>query len=295
VIADNAGADTASFKLRVDVNTVLVDAVVRDRNGRPMDKLSREDFRIFENGAEQPIRSFSLDELPLAIAIVVDRSGSVARFMGELRDAAIDTLSHLKEGDQVALFSFAGTVERLEDLTTDRRRIANRIAGIRAGGGTDIIDALFDAVYYLSMVAPDRRRAVILVSDNQATTSPRATESQTIRMAMETETVVYSIKTSGDSIPLTMRFPNWIGGKGSVRKVTQETGGEIIDVDTMGSLNAAMAAVVSRLRLRYTLGYDPPASEGTGTFHAIEVRLAEHLGRPGTDYTVNARRGYYSP
>ena len=112
-------------------------------------------------------------------------------------------------------------------------------------------------------------------------------------MAMETETVVYSLKTSGEAVPLTMRLPNLLLGAGSVRKVTQETGGEVINVAGIGMLDAALEAVVSRLRLRYSLGYYPSNQARGGAFHTIEVRLVERLGRPGSDYFMHARRGYY--
>jgi VWFA-related protein len=287
--------DPDGFKLKVDVQLVMVDAVVRDRAGHPMDNLRREDFRVYENSVEQKIQSFSRDELPLAVALVVDRSGSVAPYMNELRHAAYQALSQLKRGDQVALFTFAGEVQRLEDLTTDRRRIADRIAQIHAGGGTNIIDALFDATYYLSAVARDRRRAIILISDNAATTKPRASQSQTIQLAMESETVVYSVKTAGDSTPLTMRVPIWLGGTGSVNKVTQETGGEIIDVTRVGSLDAALATVISRLKLRYSLGYQSTNTSHDPGLRKIDVRLDDRFGRVDQDYSVHARRGYYSP
>ncbi len=127
---------------------VMVDAVVRDRNGRPIDNLQREDFRVFEDGTEQPITSFSQDKLPLAVALVVDRSGSIGFVMRQLRRAAYQTLSQLKPDDQVALFAFADQALRLEDLTTDRQRIASRISTIEARGGTNINDALYDAIHY---------------------------------------------------------------------------------------------------------------------------------------------------
>jgi VWFA-related protein len=273
---------------------VLVDAVVRDRGGRMMDNLTREDFRVYEDSIEQPVRSFSRDELPLAVALVIDRSGSVAPYIDELRRIAYRALQQLKPGDQVALFSFANTVDRLVDLTTDRRQIADGISRIHAGGSTDIMDALFDAVVYLAKVVPEHRRAIILVSDNQQTVHPRAGEGETIRMAMETETVVYSLKTSGEATPMALRLPNMFFGSGSVHKVTQETGGEIIDVTSVSALDAALGAVVSRLRLRYSLGYYPPDQGRGGAFHTLEVRLVERLGRPGSDYFMHARRGYYS-
>jgi VWFA-related protein len=292
--ARETAPDPAGFKLSVSVNMVLVDAVIRDRAGRMMDNLTRDDFRVYEDGTEQQIRSFSRDQLPLAVALVIDRSGSVAPYIGELRRIANRALQQLKPGDKVALFSFAHTVERLEDLTTDRGRIADGISRIHAGGSTDIMDAIFDAVTYLAKAAPESRRVIILVSDNEPTVRPEVSEGQTIRTAMETDTVVYSLKTSGESIPLGMRLPTVMMGLGSVQKVAHETGGEVFNVSGVNMLDAALGTVISRLRLRYALGYYPSNQAQGGAFHTIEVRLVERLGKPGSDYFMHARRGYYS-
>jgi Ca-activated chloride channel family protein len=285
----NAGG----LKLSVNVRMVLVDAVVKDRGGRNMDNLTRDDFQIYQDGVKQEVQSFSRDELPIAVALVIDRSGSEAPYISELRRIANRTLQELKPGDQVALFSFAADVQRIEDLTTDRQRIADGLTRIRAGGGTDIIDALYEAAIYLKKAAPDMRHAIILISDNQETVRPRVSEAETIKVAMESETVVYSIKTVGENRLLALQLPSLLGGAGSVSKVTQETGGEIIDVANAASLNAAMGNVISRLRMRYSLGYYAPNS-GQGAFHSIVVRLDDRLGKPGHDYFIHARRGYYS-
>jgi len=93
---------------------------------------------------------------------------------------------------------------------------------------------------------------------------------------------------------VTMRIPVWLGGNGSVPKVVHETGGEIIDVQSVGSLDAALAAVVNRLKLRYTLGYQPIKPGNNLSFHKIDVRLSDHFGSPESDYSIHARRGYYS-
>ncbi len=289
-VPDTSGA----YKLSVNVRMVLVDAVVRDRAGRLMDNLTRSDFRVYEDGVEQRVQSFSRDELPLAVALVIDRSGSVAPYIDELRRIAYHALQQLKPGDRVALFSFANNVQRVEDLTTDRRRIADAVGRIHAGGSTDIIDALYDATTYLAKVAPDSRRAIILVSDNQPTVRPDVSEGETIRTAMESETVIYSLKTSGEGSPLAIRLPSLLMGNGSVKKVAEESGGEVIDVAGTRMLDTALGGVVSRLRLRYSLGYYPPDQGRGGAFHSLDVRLIERLGKPGSDYFIHARRGYYS-
>src|SRR5262249_52710214 len=91
--------------LKVEVNLVQVDAVVRDRSGKPMDNLRREDFRVLEDGVEREIQFFSRDKLPLAVALVIDRSGSVAPLMNQVQTAAYQALQLLKPGDQVCLFA----------------------------------------------------------------------------------------------------------------------------------------------------------------------------------------------
>jgi Ca-activated chloride channel family protein len=286
-------AAPGAYKLSVDVRMVVVDAVVRDRTGRIMENLKMDDFRVYEDRVEQPIRDFSRDELPLAVALVIDQSGSVSPYIDELRRIASKALTRLKPYDEVALYSFDAGVDRLEDLTTEREKVAESIAHLRAEGGTDIVDALAAATTYLAKAAPGRRRAVILVSDNQATIWPRTSEADLIRRAMETETVIYSLRTSSQAIPFTMQLPNVMLAAGNVEKVARETGGEVINVRDVSTLDDALGSVVSRLRLRYALDYVPPA-HGKGEFHVIDVRLVNRFGRPGKDYFIHARRGYYS-
>ncbi len=286
--------DFNGYRIRSDVNLVLVDATVRNHSGQIIDNLKQEDFRMFEDGKEQKIRHFSRDELPLAVALVVDRSGSVAPYLSELRDAAYKTLFQLKPGDQVALFTFAHKVDRLEDLTTDRQRIAGRIAGIEAGGGTNIIDAIYMAARYLRLAAPNRRRAIILVSDNEGNVRGFAGEHQAIEMALEADAAIYSVKVRGFNPPMAILMPLRMPGTGSVRKMTRETGGEIIDAAREGSLEQGLAAAIARLKMRYTLGYPMPNGVREGAFRRIDVRLAERFGHAGSDYTIHARRGYYA-
>ncbi len=291
---DVTAGDT-DYKLRVNVRLVIVEAFVRDDRGSMITDLKAEDFRVFEDGREQQIRHFSRDELPLSVALVIDRSGSVIPYMDEIRSAAYETLQQLKPGDRVVLFTFAEDTDRLTDLTTDRRRVAERIARIRPGGGTNILDALHVANQYLSLAAPKDRRAIVLVSDNQGTVRGVASQDRVIRQALESETVIYSVKTPGDSPPIMFRLGSRLQGVGSVNKITRETGGEIIETESLGSIKAAMAAVVARLKTRYTIGYNSSNQASDGAFRKITVRLTDRFGLLDRDYAIHSKTGYYAP
>jgi len=272
---------------------VLVEATVRDDKGRIVNDLKPEDFRVSEDGVEQRISYFSRDELPLAVALVMDGSASISPVLPELHHAAYDTLSQLKPEDQVALYAFAAHPERLVDLTTDRKSIADGIMDIGSAGGTNIADALHAAIDYLGQEARDRRHAVIMISDNQPTAKGEFNGDDVIRLALETQTIVYSVRFGRDRLEGTIDEPGWIPGARWVNKIMLETGGEIIDMAAVGSAQKAMAAVIARLKQRYTLGYQSSNTRRDRTFRAIDVRLSDRVQDSKHPYRIFARHGYY--
>ncbi len=112
-------------------------------------------------------------------------------------------------------------------------------------------------------------------------------------LATQSETVVYSIKIPSEFSLSAGGIPPWLDSAPSVAKVTTATGGEIVDVSDKSSLGAALSAVVSRLKLRYALGYQPVHALNNDAFRKINVRLADRFGQVDFDYSVHARRGYY--
>jgi Ca-activated chloride channel family protein len=272
---------------------VLVEATVRDDKGRIANDLKREDFRVLEDGVEQQITYFSRDELPLAVALVVDGSSSISPMLSELHHAAYDTLSQLKPEDQVALYAFAAHPERLVDLTTDRKSIADSIMGIGSAGGTNIADALHEAIDYLGQEARDRRHAVIMISDNQPTAKGEFSGDDVIRLALETQTIVYSVRFGGDRLEGTVDEPGWIPGARWVNRIMLETGGEIIDMAAVGSAQKAITAVIARLKQRYTLGYQSSNPRRDRAFRAINVRFSDRAQNSKHPYKIFARDGYY--
>jgi Ca-activated chloride channel family protein len=282
-------------KLRVSVNLVLVDATVKDKRGQIIDGLTKDDFLISEDGKAQTIAHFSRYQLPLAVALVVDLSGSILPFLRPLRYATMTALRSLKPEDQVALFAFTDRVDRLVDLTRDKERVADQIAGFSAGGSTNINGALYDAANYLAATAPQTRRVIILVSDNVPTASTVSSE-RVLNAMYEADTALYGLKVPGEN-PWQARMSAKMnrGRMGDVAKMAQSTGGEIFDVQKEGSLYIAFEALINRLKTRYTLGYYPTSTARDGRFRTLAVSLMPRWGKPGRDYVVLAKHGYFAP
>lgn len=284
-----------AVRLTAVVDRILVEAVVRDRKGRLMEGLGREDFRLYEEGSPVDITEFSKARRPIALAIVVDSSGSITPFQGELKKAALTTLNKAGPDDLVALLTFSNHVTRIVDLTNDHQRIVDRLGELVPQGRTNIHDAIAQAATYLGSAAPAHQHAVILISDNQATRLGELGEGGSTRLALYTGTIVYSLKLPGAEVPHSVMTASlgWIGDPQLVERLTEATGGEIVEIiDGKPPLAQALESILTALKQRYCLAFTPSSRAGA-SFRKIEVRLAERFGIPGKDYRVAARRGYY--
>ena len=289
------------FTLKVHVDLVTVEAVARDLRGKSVQDLGPTDFILLDNQVRQQITHFSQNQLPLAVALVLDRSASVRPYMIELRSVAARILQLLKSVDKIALFGFAESTERMVDLTHDRNKITDKISILEASGNTNVYDALFDATHYLSVSAPHMRKVLVFVSDNRPNMMGRSNESGVIRRALEAEVVIYGIQAGPEppdrpaSIPgSTPGPPLWTHDPNSIRRIVEATGGELFTSADPVALSETLMEVISRLKLRYTLGFSPKPSLRDGAFHELSITLAGDRGAAGKDYEIRARRGYYA-
>ncbi len=296
--ASLAAQEQPQARIKSEVELVLLDATVKDKGGHVLADLKKEDFLLDQDGQKQAIAYYGRGELPLAVALVVQRNSWVGPFLGPLRYATLSVLKALKPEDQVALFAFDDDVERRVDLTSDKNKVAQQIELHGRGMGTNINDAVYQAAKYLKDAAPaTARRVIILVSDNMpADCKPGVSHKLVLDTALEADAAVYSLK-------LPYRGPfmasiadrlieHWIV---NVSKLTAETGGEVIDLEKEGSLYLAFQTILTRLKTRYTLGFYPTPKVEDGKFHKLNLALAPAYGSKGHDYVVVTKTGYYAP
>jgi len=279
--------------VRVDVNLVLVDATVKTKAGQIMGDLKKENFELREDGVAQKLEVFSRDELPLNVALVLDLSDSIGPFLGPLREAANTALASLKAEDEVALFTFSTEAELRVPFTNDKSEIAQQINAFKVGGATNINDGIFVAAKYLLNAPPKGRRVIILISDDVGTDAGGQGTRDIVTELIASDAVLYNLKIPGYNPPATIFYAGLIPGLVNIRKVMEQTGGEIFDVQDVAHLDAVFRALIERIKTRYTLGYYTQATGAEGKPHKLDVRLASSFGKKGHDYVVLAKSGYY--
>ena len=279
--------------IRVNVNLVLVDATVKDKAGQIMVDLKQENFELREDGTPQKIEIFSRDELPLDVALVLDLSDSIGPFLVPLRQAANIALSALKPEDQVALFTFSTEAQMRVPFTHDKSQIADMIGGFQTGGATNINDAIFLPAQYLLNAPQKDRRVIILISDDVGTSAGGQGTRDIVTEAIASDAVVYNLKIPGYNPPETRMAAAMTPGLVNIRKVVEQTGGEVFNVPDVAHLDEVFRALIQRIKTRYTLGYYTNATAALGKPHKIDVRLGPSFGKKGHDYTTLSRSAFY--
>ncbi len=209
--------------IRVETNLVRIPVSVLDRNGRFVSGLQKQDFKIFENGVEQQIDSFSATEQPFTVVLLLDVSPSTAYQIDEIQDAAISFVNQLRRDDKVIVVSFDERVRVLSRATNDRNALRYAIQQAQFGDGTSLYEAVDNAVSQ-QLRQIEGRKAVVLFTDGVDTTSRRATYQSTLRATQETDVLFYPIRYDtfqgsfgGGNYPPSNPYPGRRrGGSGSI-------------------------------------------------------------------------------
>ena len=210
-----------------------------------------------------------------------------------LRQAANIALSALKPEDQVALFSFSTEAQMRAPFTHDKSQIADMIGGFQAGGATNINDGIFVPAQYLLNAPQKDRRVIILISDDVGTSAGGQGTRDIVTEAIASDAVVYNLKIPGYNPPETRMAAAMTPGLVDIRKVVEQTGGEVFNVPDVAHLDEVFRALIQRIKTRYTLGYYTNATAALGKPHKIDVRLGPSFGKKSHDYTVLSRSAFY--
>jgi Mg-chelatase subunit ChlD len=183
--------------IRLDATLVNISLLVSDRSGRYIPQLSQRDFTLYEDGVQQEIAFFGNEEVPFNVVLLLDMSPSVAGYIDEIHRAAIEFVRQLRQNDRIMVVSFDRTVNFLTDFTSNRRVLENAILSSSTGGGTSVYDAVYLAVQD-RLRNIEGRKALILFSDGEDTTSRQADYQEAIDSVTESDVLVYGLRYPSD-------------------------------------------------------------------------------------------------
>jgi Ca-activated chloride channel family protein len=280
----------ASPRFNVDSTLVLIPATVTDRLNRFVLGLQRQDFHLYEDGAEQTIAHFSGEDVPLSVGIAFDTSGSMGDKLRLSRQAVVQFLKTMNPQDEAFLVEFSDKAQLAVGFTSQVEDIENKLMSVQPGGLTAMLDAGEIALREMKK-AKNPRKAVLIVSDGGDNNS-RYSASELELLVREADVQIYAMGVFEPTIflPLTKEE---VSGPRLLSELAEQTGGRAFSASDPNDLPSVAARVGIELRNQYVLAYSPKNQNKDGKFRRVEVKIAEPAGLP--DLKVRWRTGYYAP
>ena len=268
--------------VRVNSDVVVLNVTVTDASGKFVSGLTKKDFRIFEDSAEQRISSFGAEETPFAAAILLDFSGSMEQRVTLARSAAIRFLDGLRIGDVAAVYRFDAKVTKLQDFGPEKD-LAPIIFEQRAKGTTVLNDAVLSASRELAK-REENRRAIIILSDGMDTSSS-ASENKALAGATAADVTIFGVDLSD---PTAGNVQARLAGTAALKNYAAKSGGRYVSTPGGKALRDTFGAIVEELSNQYTITYHSSNHKKDGKWRKIDVQL----DRQGL--ALRTRKGYFS-
>ena len=277
-------------KMSVEVKLVLISATVRDKHGKNVPTLNKDDFVLHVDGHLAAINNVIPEsDVPLTLGLIVQTSlGSHQQYaLHNVSDASYGFLDHMlrEDKDKAFIVRFGHEVELLQGLTSSRPKLGAALQLMQttklSSGGRVAGTLLYDAVCLASkqMKTQQGHKALFVLSDGIDRGS-RETLEDAVEAAQRADISVYSI----------LLTENWPGpnGKKILEKISAETGGRMFKISHELTVAQIYAQAEEELRNQYLLGYIPTAADASAGYHRIRLTTTKK------GLTIEARDGYYS-
>jgi len=273
--------DVYVFKKEVD-EVVLHATVVDDRN-RLVTNLARNDFTVFEDGKPQKINSFRREDIPVAIGIVIDNSGSMREKRPAVNAAAINLVQASNPQDKVFIVNFNEEYFLDQDYTSNVRKLKDALERIEARGGTALYDATVASADHLKKSGDLEKKVLLVVTDGEDNASRESLEQAVRRLQVENGPTVYTIGLLQEEHSKRARR--------ALREMAEETGGVAFFPKDLGEVNAITSQIAHDIRNQYTIGYKPDTPQSAGGYRAVKV---DAQAKGYKKLQVRTRSGYYA-
>ncbi len=277
----NPDQDAGTFVFRKQVDEVVLHATVVDRHGELATHLSRNSFSVFEDGLPQTITSFRRQDVPVAIGIVVDNSGSMRTKRSEVNQAVLNLIRASNPDDQVFIVNFSENSYLDQDFTSDISRLQRALNEASTQGSTALYDAVVASVRHLRNNPRLDKKVLLVITDGQDNMS-RDTLQETMRdLEQKNGPTLYAIGLTGQELQ----------GRQALQQLAEATGGAAFFPSSLDQVSDITRQLAHDIRNQYVIAYTPRVQNVSANYHPVRV-VANAPGYSGLQ--VRTRNGIYT-
>ena len=283
----NSAEITEGDILKFNSELVTLNVRVIDRNNRPINGIQKDEFKVYEDGVQQPVFSFTQEEVPVIYGLAVDTSGSLRPQFNQVLDAAKSIINSNKPGDETFLERFISSdkIETVQDFTPSKDALLDGLDNLYIEGGqTAVIDGVYLAAEHIAEYKKGtgddrRRRALIVVTDGEDRASYYP-ESDLFKHLREEDVQIYVIGfvTELDADKGLIRKSPRDKAVNLINKMASETGGRAFFPQSISELPQVANEIVRDMRTQYVISYDPTNKTHDGTYRSIKIVVDQPAG-----------------
>ncbi|MFB3815559.1 MAG: VWA domain-containing protein [Terriglobales bacterium] len=269
------------FVFKKTVDEVVLHATVVDERNRLVTNLQRADFTVYENGQPQKLTSFRRQDIPVALGIIIDNSGSMRDKRPAVNQAAINLVKASNPEDEVFVVNFNDEYFLDQDFTGSIPKLQDALERIDTRGGTALYDAIVASADHLKKNARLEKKVLLVVTDGEDNASRQSLEQCIRRLQAESGPTVYTVGILGSE-------GKQRRAKRALQEIAEQTGGVAFFPKDLSEVDNITRQVAHDIRNQYTLVYKPSVPQSVGGYRTIRV-----VAR-GKGLQVRTRSGYYA-
>jgi Ca-activated chloride channel homolog len=273
--------DAGTFVFKKQVDEVVLHATVVDQHGQLATHLSQNSFSVFEDGLPQAITSFRRQDVPVAIGIVVDNSGSMRAKRSEVNQAVLNLIRASNPDDLVFIVNFSENSYLDQDFTSNINLLQRALNETSTQGSTALYDAVVASVRHLRNNPQLDKKVLLVITDGQDNMS-RNTLQETMRdLEQKNGPTLYAIGLTGQE-------PQ---GRQALRQLAEGTGGAAFFPSSLDQVSDITRQLAHDIRNQYVIAFTPHTQNVSANYHPIRV-VANAPGYSGLQ--VRTRNGIYT-
>lgn len=277
--------DSSRFVFRKQVQEVVLHATVVDETGRLVTNLDRTAFTVFQNGQPETITSFRREDVPVAIGIVIDNSGSMRDKRAKVNEAVLNLIRASNPDDEVFVVNFSQTPYLDQDFTSDVNLLQTALHQTSSRGSTALYDAVVASDVHLRNNPRLTKKVLLVITDGQDNMSRETLQDAMRKLQSNKGATLYAIGLSNEENERMVR-----SARTALQDLASSTGGVAFFPQSLDEVNAISRTIAHDIRSQYALTYNPGPNIGQGY---QSIRAEARLPGGHTRLLVRTRNGYY--